>query len=252
MRLRIATFNIRNVTDRYSERRPLLGGAFRAIDPDIAGLQEVGFGNPRQDDFLAQQLPGRNYRSFEARLQRYPGFGNAILVGKGEPVAFDELRLERDRVAHRVLIALPGQVMLWFANTHLHHKPAEHEVRLEQVRAIDAWMEDAPEADASIVVGDFNAAPDSPAYDCMRSAGWRSAFLDANGCEPAVTWPSGIQADTMDTEGDPACLDYIWVRGAVRVVSARVAANEHAAGDPSLYPSDHFAVVAELELRART
>ena len=52
----------------------------------------------------------------------------------------------------------------------------------------------------------------------------------------------------MDTEGDPNCLDYIWFSGRVRIESARVAANEHAPADPTMYPSDHFAIVAEVEV----
>ena len=56
-------------------------------------------------------------------------------------------------------------------------------------------------------------------YARMRAAGFRSAYAEANGAEPAVTWPSGLQAPGMDTDGEPGCLDYIWVRGAVRGAS---------------------------------
>jgi endonuclease/exonuclease/phosphatase family metal-dependent hydrolase len=247
MRLRVATFNIRNVTDRYDEREPLLGAAFAAIEADIIGLQEVMFGPPRQDDFLSSQLAGRHYRSFTSRHGKHPDFGNAILCGAGEVLAHEELRLSHDRSVHRVLVALPGQFTLWFANTHLHHKPQEPQVRLEQARALVLWLEQAPTADLVVVTGDFNAPAHEPAYAVMREAGYCSAFAEANGAEPAVTWPSGIQAPTMDTDGEPACLDYVWVRGRGRVNAAWLAANEHAEGDPTLYPSDHFAVVAEVE-----
>ena len=50
----------------------------------------------------------------------------------------------------------------------------------------------------------------------------------------------------MDTEGEPNCLDYIWLSGSVTATSARVAANDPAANDPTLYPSDHFALVVEV------
>ena len=41
----------------------------------------------------------------------------------------------------------------------------------------------------------------------------------------------------MDTDGEPGCLDYIWVRGAVRGrVGARLAFDRPAVGDPTLYP----------------
>lgn len=247
MQIRLATFNIRNVTDRYDERKPLLGAAFAAINADIIGLQEVMFSAPRQDDFLSAQLPERHYRAFTSRHEKYTEFGNATLCGLGDVLAHEELRLSRGRSVHRALVALPGQFTLWFANTHLHHKPEEPAVRVEQASAIVRWMAEAPAADLVVVVGDFNTPPNEPAYGVMLDAGYRSAHAEANGAEPAVTWPSGIQAPTMDTEGEPNCLDYVWLKGQGKVARASVAANEHPAGDSTIYPSDHFAVVAEVE-----
>jgi endonuclease/exonuclease/phosphatase family metal-dependent hydrolase len=52
----------------------------------------------------------------------------------------------------------------------------------------------------------------------------------------------------MDTDGDPGCLDYIWVRGGIRVASVRLAFDRPAVGDPTLYPSDHLGLVAELAI----
>ncbi len=248
MSLRIATFNIRHDTDRYEERKPLLGAAFAEIDADIIGLQEVRFaGDEAQDAFLGSQLPRRGYRSVDSRSDRYPDFGNAILYAVGEGQAQEELRLSRGRSAQRVLLALPGARMLWFVNTHLHHRPGEPEVRAEQATEIVRWMAEAPGADGVVIVGDFNTPPSEPAYGVMTAAGYRSALVEAQGSEPTVTWPSGIQAETMDTDGDPNCLDYIWVTGDLRVESAKVAANTHPPGDATIYPSDHFALVAELE-----
>ncbi len=248
MELTVATFNIRNITDRYRERKPLLGAGFASLDADIVGLQEVVFSEPRQDDFLAAQLPSRRYLSFDARAAKYPNFGNAILCSTGEVQAHEELRLSEGRVVHRILMALPGQRTIWFANTHLHHPPAATTTREAQAKAICAWLADAPAADATIVVGDFNASPSEPAYAVMSGSGFRSAHHEACGFEPDVTWPSGIQAETMDTDGDPNCLDYIWVRGAVRSLRSWVACNQPDPADGTLYPSDHFAVVAVLEI----
>ena len=80
----------------------------------------------------------------------------------------------------------------------------------------------------------------------MREAGFWSAYAGANGEEPAVTWPSGLIAPAMDTDGEPGCLDYIWVSGAVRVVDLRLVFDRPAVGDPSLYPSDHVGVGAHV------
>lgn len=250
--LRIATFNIRNITDRYEERRPLLAAAFAAINADVIGLQEVivsdgGPDKPRQDDFLSGQLPDRHYKSLVSPNETRRYFANAILCAAGEIQVHEELRLSTGRSAHRILV-LAGDATFWFANTHLHHRPLEPWVREEQARAIRAWMAAAPRANATFIVGDFNTPPHEPAYAVMTAAGYRSAFREANGAEPPVTWPSGIQAETMDTDGDPNCLDYIWFSGEVALRSVRLAADEHPADDPTIYPSDHFAIVADVSI----
>jgi endonuclease/exonuclease/phosphatase family metal-dependent hydrolase len=54
----------------------------------------------------------------------------------------------------------------------------------------------------------------------------------------------------MDADGEPGCLDYIWVRGPIRVQSCRVVFDRPAVDDPTLYPSDHFGLVATLQLDA--
>jgi endonuclease/exonuclease/phosphatase family metal-dependent hydrolase len=119
-------------------------------------------------------------------------------------------------------------------------------VRLEQATALAAWLADR--AGPLVVVGDFNAEPTEPAYDVMRDAGFRSSHLEANGAEPAVTWPSGIQAPGMDVDGEPGCLDYIWVRGPITVESCRLEFDRPAVDDPTLYPSDHFGLSARIRL----
>jgi hypothetical protein len=52
----------------------------------------------------------------------------------------------------------------------------------------------------------------------------------------------------MDTDGRPACLDYIWVRGPIEVDACRVVFDRPAIGDPTLYPSDHFGLVATIRV----
>ncbi|HEY7827180.1 MAG TPA: hypothetical protein VIB99_03040, partial [Candidatus Limnocylindrales bacterium] len=68
------------------------------------------------------------------------------------------------------------------------------------------------------------------------------------GAEPAVTWPSGLEGPAIDTDGEPSCLDYIWLRGPVGVEAARVVFDRPAVDDPGLLPSDHFGLSAHLRL----
>lgn len=243
-RLLVGTLNILNLQDRWEERLPLLLADFAALGPDLLGLQEVVY-PMQQDRLLGAAGPGR-YEAVRGWAGR-PEYGNSLLVREG--LAWEDagrLDLGRNRAAHRVRVALPGGARLVFAVTHLHHVPADAGARLAQVEGLVPWLDASPAGEALVVVGDFNAHPGEAAYGAMRAAGFRSAFAEVNGAEPAVTWPSGLVAPAMDTDGEPRCLDYVWVRGAITVEAARLAFDRPAVGDPTLYPSDHVGVVARV------
>jgi endonuclease/exonuclease/phosphatase family metal-dependent hydrolase len=247
-RLHVATLNILNLADRWPERLPLLLADMAALQPDLLGLQEVVF-VMQQDRLIGAAGEGR-YAAVRGWAGR-PEYGNSLLVR--EPlVATDEDRLDLgfERAAHRVRVVLPGGSTVLVIVTHLHHEVDGAAERDRQAEALLDWLADAPDADATIAMGDFNANPAEPAAIRIRAAGFRSAYAEANGADPAVTWPSGLQAPAMDTDGDPACLDYIWLRGDVRVTSARLVFDRPDPADPTLYPSDHLGIAAHLEIGA--
>ena len=245
-RLLVATLNILNLADRWAERLPLLLADMAALQPDLIGLQEVVY--PMQQDRLLGAAGEGRYEAVRGWAGR-PEYGNSLLV-KAPLVATDVDRLDlgRARSAHRVRLALSGGSTLVLAVTHLHHLPDAHDARVAQVEALLPWLDASPSHDALIVVGDFNADPREPAYARMCAAGFRSAYEEANGREPAVTWPSGLQAEGMDTDGDPDCLDYVWLRGAVAVEEARLVFDRPAVGDPTLYGSDHLGIAATVRI----
>src|SRR6185503_16483919 len=218
---------IRNIADRWDERLPLLLVDMAALQPDLIGLQECVFA-VQQDRLLGAAGEGR-YESRRGWAGR-PEYGNAVLarapieLGEGE-----RLELGRNRSALRVPVTAPSGARLDFTVTHLHHTVEDEAARTEQATALAGWLE--PITGPLIVVGDFNAEPVEPTYRVMRDAGFRSAHVEANGAEPAVTWPSGIQAPGMDVDGDPGCLDYIWLRGPIAVDGCRLAFDRPAAGD---------------------
>jgi endonuclease/exonuclease/phosphatase family metal-dependent hydrolase len=245
-RLHVATLNIRNLADRWFERLPLLLADMATLQPDLLGLQEVVY--VMQQDRLIGAAGEGHYGAVRAWAGR-PEYGNSLLVR--EPlVARDTNRLDLGlgRSALRSVVDLPGGTSALVVVTHLHHLTPDDALREEQTASLIAWLAEEPAADATIVMGDFNADPAEAAPARLRDAGFASAFETANGAEPAVTWPSGLQAPAMDTDGPPECLDYIWVRGAVRVESARLCFDRPDPDDPTIYPSDHLGIAARLEL----
>jgi endonuclease/exonuclease/phosphatase family metal-dependent hydrolase len=243
--LHLATLNIRNLADRWNERLPLLLRDFSALQPDVLGLQEVVF--VLEQDRLIGAGGAGHYRASRAWAGR-PEYGNSILtredVSTSEP---DRLELSHGRSAGRVVIERDGLRVL-FVNLHLHHEVPDDAIRDQQVRVVLEWLEGGPQGDVQVVVGDFNADPAEPAYARMATAGFVSACLAANGHEPAVTWPSGLEGPAIDTDGEPSCLDYIWLRGDATVESARVVFDRPSVDDDGLYPSDHFGLSAHVRL----
>lgn len=245
-RLHVATLNILNLADRWPERLPLILADMAALQPDLLGLQEVVY-VMQQDRLIGAAGEGR-YAGIRGWAGR-PEYGNSLLVH--EPlVARDVERLDLglQRSAIRAVIDLAGGSTVLVAVTHLHHAIPDELERDGQAAALVDWLAGAPQTDATIAMGDYNADPAEPAYARMVAAGFRSAFAEVNGEEPAVTWPSGLQAPAMDTDGEPDCLDYIWIRGAIRATEARLVFDRPEPGDATLYPSDHFGVAAWLEV----
>ncbi|HLE79037.1 MAG TPA: endonuclease/exonuclease/phosphatase family protein [Candidatus Limnocylindrales bacterium] len=244
----IATLNIRNIADRWPERLPLLLADMAALQPDLMGLQECVFA-VGQDRLLGAAGEGR-YEIHRAHAGR-PEYGNSVLVKAplaSSPTTTERLELGRTRSALRVTVAIPDGPEIAMVVTHLHHVPADEAAREEQARALVAWLDERPATGGTIVVGDFNAEPEEATYGVMVAAGFRSAFAEANGTEPPVTWPSGIQAPGMDSDGDPGCLDYIWLRGPLHAAACRLVFDRPAVDDPTLYPSDHIGLVARVEV----
>jgi endonuclease/exonuclease/phosphatase family metal-dependent hydrolase len=245
-RLHVATLNIRNLADRWFERLPLLLADMAALQPDLLGLQEVVY-VMQQDRLIGAAGEGR-YAAVRGWAGR-PEYGNSLLIR--EPlVATDVERVDlgQNRSAHRARLALPGGSTVLALVTHLHHLGPDAGIRDAQTEAILSWLAGAPASDATVLMGDFNADPAEPSPIRLRGAGFRSAYAEANGAEPAVTWPSGLIAPAMDTDGDPGCLDYIWVRGAARAASARLVFDRPDPEDPTIFPSDHLGIATQLEI----
>ncbi|MEO8208333.1 MAG: endonuclease/exonuclease/phosphatase family protein, partial [Chloroflexota bacterium] len=246
--LDVATLNLRNLADRWPERLPLLLNDMSALQPALMGLQECVFAIG-QDRLLAAAGEGRYgiHRGWAGR----PEYGNSVLVR--EPLlagAVERLDLGMKRSALRVEVMLRDRATMAMVVTHLHHVPADEAARASQAQLLVAWLEERPAEEGTIVVGDFNAEPEEDAYRVMVEAGYRSASVEANGNEPAVTWPSGIQAPGMDVDGEPGCLDYIWLRGPLKATACRLVFDRPAAEDTTLYPSDHIGLVARISIRS--
>ena len=251
--LRVATINLRNRADRWSERRHLLVAQLVDAAPDLVSLQEIHF-PIGQGRWLRNQintrLTGSAKRPYHLIQKRKAHLVNGYYEGIGVltklPVLYtDTLNLGYGgRVALRVNVQLPSRQTLDFVAVHLHHVAHDKEARLEQVVKMMGWVNGRRHIPRQIVAGDFNETPGGLAIQYMKQ-GFRSAVAEQWGHEPLATFPTALLPD-VDWAG---CLDYIFLSpGAGRVQDARIFCQQPAEDDDTLYPSDHVGLLVDLRL----
>ena len=80
-------------------------------------------------------------------------------------------------------------------------------------------------------------------FDALRA--WK---MQHGGQEPPITFHQNHECYGKDVDPE-RCLDYVWLRGAVHVDINRgvsLVGTEPKNDDPTLYPSDHYGVLANL------
>ncbi len=259
-RLRVATWNVWGRFGPWQDRQPAIAETLRGLDADVVALQEVwdvqeGAG---QAEALAETL-GYEHVFVAGFDAREASFGNAIL--SRWPIATSDTRAlpttpstDEFRVALKAEVEGPrGRFEVY--TTHLNWRYDESHVRQAQVRALAEFVgESKGRTFPPIVCGDFNAEPDSDEIRMLTGRASvpveRLVFVDAwdvAGHGAGFTWSNDNPFAARDLEADRR-IDYVLVgwrkaSGAGHVVDARVAAIDPIDG---VYPSDHYAVVAEL------
>lgn len=259
-RIRVVSWNIWWRYGPWERRRPIIEATLRALDADVIALQEVwddGTANLAAD--LAQALE-RNHVFQSAEKRNGIGFGNAVLsrwpITKTDwrPLPGEQESDEGRCVLFAELGGPHGPVQV-FA-THLNWRFDHGGIRQRQVIEIARFVASKrPRSYPPIVCGDFNAEPMSDEIRMMTGQAacpiegvvFRDAWNVAGDASEGYTWDNKNRFAQAEFEPSRR-IDYVFVgeamaRGAGHVVECRLAGNEPVEG---LWPSDHFAVVAEL------
>jgi endonuclease/exonuclease/phosphatase family metal-dependent hydrolase len=181
--------------------------AIEAGGADVVGLQEVsrGWYLNGSTDMLAwlQRRLRMPYARFagaadaiwgNAILSRYPitDSGSVRLPREGVPLARNYLWAELDLGGGRLRLVV----------THLHHveRPEGTRVRLAQIpRLLDGVVG----RQATVLLGDYNAEPDSPEIALLRRAGLTDAFQAAGG--------AAEDEPTYSSDRPERRIDYLWL-----------------------------------------
>jgi len=108
-----------------------------------------------------------------------------------------------------------------------------------------AWIGTRADGTPSIVCGDFNASLDAASAGLMATR-FRptqtapTAFTPLADRDVAVSHPYWPRLDR--------CIDYIWISDGIEALASAVCFNRPSADDPSLWPSDHAGVWADLQI----
>jgi endonuclease/exonuclease/phosphatase family metal-dependent hydrolase len=265
--MRILSWNLWWRYGPWEQRQEAIVATLAEVRPDVCGLQEV-WGSPDQNQagWLAERL-GMHWCWAAATTARRAGadgleLGNAILsrwpITSRAQAALPTCGLaDEARVALHALIETPAGALPMFT-THLTYGPGLSEVRTAQARELARFIGGQAGDDGypPVVTGDLNAEPGS---DELRLLGGMltapavqglvllDAWRYADPGDPGFTWDNrnGYQAGSVIPDSR---IDYILVglprdgRGRVRSVTLAGTAPVQ-----DVWPSDHFAVVADLQ-----
>lgn len=263
--MRILTWNLWGRNEPWQARRDAITATLADVEPDVCGLQEVwqADGHNLATD-LAERLGMQCHFVMASLPDRAGGavpIGNAVL-SRWPIVERTQLRLPTGdspdgRVVAHARIDAPGGALPVFT-THLTYRPGGSRIRLEQVRLLAEYVAGHTAADDAyppVVTGDLNAEPDSDEIRLLGGVHTAPAapglvLLDAwryaDPADPGFTWDlrNPYQADSLIPSSR---IDYVLVglprQGRGRVTSVRLAGTAPVDG---VWPSDHFAVVADL------
>ena len=247
MTFRVATLNLEQNHKRWDERRELIVQQLGELSPDVWALNEICI--PLQTGRWLQRVAREQLGFSYALLQQSKVNGSSLRDGEAlltrypvvETANFDYRTL--DMVAQVVRLNVTGKLLDVYV-THLYGSRGDDALRLFQVQQLLAWIQTRDDVAAPVICGDFNATLAMPAAQLMASVFYPT--------QTAVTAFTPLQ-DTDGTVSHPywarfdRCIDYIWVAGPLTVLASGVCFNKASAHDPTLWPSDHAGVWADLE-----
>ena len=264
-RLRCLTLNLWGAEQPLERRMQVVIDGLWALHPDVVALQEVREvpGQlPNQAETIARAAGLHNVFS---PATPFGGGQEGLAILSRDPILeHDTLELPDAQPSERriLLSALvgAGRGGTWIHTTHLNYRLSHGKQREDQVLAIDAALAKRNTDRPQILMGDFNARPESDEIRWLRGlvtlGGRRTYYQDAwerlHPGEAGWTWARAnpYTAKLAFLEPDRR-LDYIFVtpmrgdgRGSVH--DCRIVF--HQAEADGVFASDHFGLLAEIQV----
>jgi len=273
--IRVLTMNIWNFDGEYEARQRLLREGVVDLAPDLLAFQEAGCDGSR--DQVRDLLAGLGYHvihQFDGLAQR-PGRDGCAIASRWPVELLETVSLQVTEQARgypyaallvRAQAPAPVGPLLFACTKPSWELNREHERELQALALARAVARHADRNHVpSVVAGDFDATPDSASIRFMTgrqslgglSVHYRDAWAEAGDGSPGYTWTfrngsaAGVIGRCFQDRRHERRIDYIFLgsphdyarRACIR--EARVVLDKPAAG---VWPSDHYAVFAEIEV----
>jgi endonuclease/exonuclease/phosphatase family metal-dependent hydrolase len=256
--LRVISFNVRypakdDGPDLWDLRKDRLIEVIRRSRPDLMGTQELFH---IQGQYIVEKLPeyawfgvsrrgnqedehmGVFYRRNRLRVIES---GNFWLSETPEKPGSSSWDMSLPRMVTWGLFETADRAhRFYYYNTHFAHRRQDETARLASARLIAERIRLLPRDTFFLMTGDFNAPAGGAVYEVFAST-----LVDAWTKAARRTGPEGTFHGFSGKPGN-ARIDWILFRGTARVTEAETITWN----DNGRYPSDHFPVLAVLELTA--
>ena len=255
--MKVMSFNVRYGTAQDGEnswpyRQQLVIDRIRAFEPDVLGLQECR--DDAQADYIKNQL--QDYCFIGVRRG-----GNSETALEMAPVLFKESAFEAVDSGHFWLNTTPNvqgskswgrfpRTVTWvklarkhssgrgfmFLNTHF---DCEEQAVCESAKLLRRHVADLDVAMPVILTGDFNTNKGTPPYHVLVDDTLYDTFRQIYPDKDGETYHGFGKCQ------DSATID--WILASNHFVTVDAAVDRYAAG--GLYPSDHYSLLATVELK---
>ena len=266
--LRVMTFNVlcffcNDVEyDPWEERLVYFGDLFARHEPDLIGLQELLF--EEEVEQILEVAPNYSALFFEDDEQDlFKDYADATILYRTDrfevvdngfywlsetpdvPLAggWADTNLPR-LVAWAHLLQLADSREFYFATTHFDNNPPNQEMSAPLfVERTAVWSAKMP----AIVVGDFNSKPNSPAYATLAAPADSAHLTLLNPFDLAQEWRVEANVETLPAYDPSHRIDHIFVAGEADWKVPEWVVDMHVYGPDDRYPSDHLAMVADIQ-----
>ncbi|GAK55553.1 endonuclease/exonuclease/phosphatase [Candidatus Vecturithrix granuli] len=253
LNLRVVTLNLWNNDFFRFERAHLVTKEIASLQPHLVALQEVSIVH----DMAAWIVNRLNEESYGGEYSASPwnkigpqGASEGLAILSCLPVIGMREAIDLKgggRIAQRIIVEFQGQKIA-LCNLHLHHPREADELRVSQSHLASEWMLSLNDC-AQIMAGDFNSTPESKTMVSLYER-WASAYASHSGKEPEYTSPTPLAECGEEPFSHRSAIDYIlFTPSSLRVTHAELCFTKPGGHGGDLYPSDHYGLVADFEIK---